>query len=132
MSQSRLLSAIESMSNTAVGYFTAIATQLIVFPMFGIHIKLHENLVIGAIFTVISLIRGYVIRRFFNGLKFKVQFKVVSFADGFAVKKGMFGIWRFHRVMDPNAPVDAPAPLSVIRKFDTLEEALQFIGNNNG
>lgn len=132
MSQSRLLSFIESSANTVVGYATAIMTQLIVFPMFGIHIKLHENLVIGAIFTVISLFRGYVIRRFFNGLKFKVQFKVVSFADGFAVKKGMFGIWRFHRVMDPNAPVDAPAPLSVIRKFDTMEEALQFIGNNNG
>ena len=132
MSQTKFWSAVESSANTVVGYATAIMTQLIVFPMFGIHIKLHENLGIGAIFTVISLIRGYIIRRFFNGLKFKVQFKVVSFADGFAVKKGMFGIWWFHRVMDPNAPVDAPAPLSVIRKFDTLEEALQFIGNNNG
>jgi len=132
MSQSRLLSAIESFTNTLVGYATAIVTQLIVFPLFGIHIEFHQNLMIGACFTVISLIRGYIIRRFFNGLKFKVQFKAVSFADGFAVKKGMFGIWRFHRVMDPNAPVDAPAPLSVIRKFDTLEEALQFIGNNNG
>ena len=132
MSQSRLLSAIESFTNTLVGYATAIVTQLIVFPLFGIHIEFHQNLMIGACFTVISLIRGYIIRRFFNGLKFKVQFKAVSFADGFAVKKGMFGIWRFHRVMDPNAPVDAPAPLSVIQKFDTMEEALQFIGNNNG
>ena len=69
MSQSRLLSAVESISNTMVGYVTAIATQLVVFPMFGIHIKLHENLMIGAIFTVISLVRGYIIRRFFNGLK---------------------------------------------------------------
>lgn len=132
MSQSRLLSAFESFTNTLIGYVTAIATQLVVFPLFDIHIQFHQNLMIGACFTVISLIRGYIIRRFFNGLKFKVQFKVVPFADGFAVKKGMFGIWRFHRVMDPNAPVDAPAPLSVIRKFDTLEEALHFIGNNNG
>lgn len=132
MSQTKFWSAVESLANTTIGYATAIMTQLIVFPMFGIHIKLHENLVIGAIFTVISLFRGYVIRRFFNGLKFKVQFKVVSFADGFAVKKGMFGIWRFHRVMDPNAPIDAPAPLSVIRKFHTFREALEFIGNNNG
>lgn len=71
VSQTRLLSFIESSANTAVGYVTAIMTQLIVFPMFDIHIKLHENLVIGAIFTVISLIRGYIIRRYFNGLKFK-------------------------------------------------------------
>lgn len=132
MSQSRLLSFVESFANTLVGYVTAIATQLVIFPLFDIHIDFHQNLMIGACFTVISLIRGYIIRRFFNGLKFKTRFKVVAFGDGFAVKKGLFGIWQFHRVMDPNAPADAPAALSVIRKFGTLEDALQFIRNNNG
>lgn len=71
MSQTKFWSAVESSANTTIGYVTAIMTQLIVFPMFNIHIKLHENLAIGAIFTVISLIRGYIIRRYFNGLKFK-------------------------------------------------------------
>lgn len=70
MSQSRLLSAIESFTNTLVGYATAIVTQLIVFPLFDIHIQFHQNLMIGACFTVISMVRGYIVRRFFNGLKF--------------------------------------------------------------
>jgi hypothetical protein len=108
MSQSRLLSFIESSANTVVGYATAIMTQLIVFPMFGIHIKLHENLVIGAIFTVISLIRGYIIRRFFNGLKFKVQFKVVSYA------------WRLRRFNCPRKAKRSNASRSAIVISDEL------------
>lgn len=128
MSQSRFLSAVESIANTAVGYVTAIVAQLIIFPLFNIHIKFHENLMIGAFFTVISLIRGYIIRRFFNGLKFNTQYEIATFGDGFAVKKRILGIWFYHRVQDPNAPVGAPAPLSTIKKFATLQEAVEFIG----
>ena len=70
MSQSKALSAIESLANVAVGYGVAILSQLLVFPMFGIHIPLSSNLAIGAWFTVISLARSYAIRRWFNGLHF--------------------------------------------------------------
>ena len=68
--QSRFLSAVETCANTAVGYVVAIASQLVIFPLFDIHIPFHDNLLMGAYFTAISLIRGYVIRRYFNGLKF--------------------------------------------------------------
>ena len=64
--QTRLQSFIESIANIAVGYLVALASQLVVFPLFGIHIPLSTNLGIGAIFTVISLVRSYVIRRWFN------------------------------------------------------------------
>ena len=64
--QTRLQSFIESVTNIAVGYLVALASQLMVFPLFGIHIPLSTNLGIGAIFTVISLVRSYVIRRWFN------------------------------------------------------------------
>ena len=64
--QTRLQSFIESVANIAVGYGVALASQLMVFPLFGIHIPLSTNLGIGAIFTVISLVRSYVIRRWFN------------------------------------------------------------------
>lgn len=70
MSQSKFWSAVETCANTAVGYVVAIASQLAIFPLFGIHIPFHDNLLMGAYFTVISLIRGYIIRRYFNGLKF--------------------------------------------------------------
>lgn len=73
MSQSRVLSAIEACANVAVGYVVALLSQLLVFPLFGIHIPFSSNLAIGAWFTVISLVRSYVLRRWFNGLKFRAR-----------------------------------------------------------
>lgn len=70
--QSRIQSLIEAWANVVVGFIVAILSQLVVFPMFDINISLSSNLAIGAWFTVISLVRSYVLRRWFNGLKFKV------------------------------------------------------------
>lgn len=69
--QTRVMSAIESCANVAVGYGVALASQLVVFPLFDIHVPFSTNLWIGAWFTVISLVRSYVLRRWFNGLKFQ-------------------------------------------------------------
>jgi hypothetical protein len=73
MSQTRLLSAVESVANVAVGFGVALLSQLAVFPMFDIHVPFSSNLWIGAWFTAISLVRSYVLRRWFNGLKFRSQ-----------------------------------------------------------
>jgi hypothetical protein len=64
--QSRLASFIESVVNIAIGYGVAVASQLVIFPLFGIDIPLSDNLAIGLWFTVISLVRSYVVRRMFN------------------------------------------------------------------
>ena len=66
MEQSRLESLVESAVSTAVGYLVALASQLAIFPWFGIHVGLSTNLWIGFWFTLISLARGYIIRRWFN------------------------------------------------------------------
>ena len=66
MQQTRLGSLIESGMNIAIGYVVALASQLLIFPLFDIHIPLSDNMLIGAWFTVISLARSYVIRRWFN------------------------------------------------------------------
>lgn len=66
MNQSKIESLIETIINTAIGYLVALASQLIVFPMVGIDVPISTNLEIGAWFTVISVARGYVIRRWFN------------------------------------------------------------------
>lgn len=68
MTQSRARSAIESVANVAVGYGVAIATQATVFPLFGLHASAGQHLTIGAIFTVVSLVRSYALRRLFNRL----------------------------------------------------------------
>lgn len=64
--QTRLQSLLESCANVAAGYLVALAAQLIVFPMMDIPVRLDQNLLIGAIFTGVSLARSYVLRRLFN------------------------------------------------------------------
>jgi len=52
----------------AVGYGVALLSQILVFPIFGIHVSLKQNVYIGLIFTVVSIIRSYFLRRIFNRL----------------------------------------------------------------
>jgi hypothetical protein len=65
--QPRWLSFVEALTNIVVGYVLAVVTQIIVFPLFGLHASLSENLLIGCFFVGVSLIRSFAIRRFFNG-----------------------------------------------------------------
>jgi hypothetical protein len=66
VSQSRRHSALEAIANVAIGYVVAVAAQLAIFPLFGIHIPFGTDLLIGACFTVVSLARSYALRRLFN------------------------------------------------------------------
>lgn len=69
--QTKLQSLWESLVNILIGYLTALFSQLLIFPLFNINIPIEDNLLIGLYFTLISLIRSYVLRRYFNkkGLK---------------------------------------------------------------
>jgi len=66
MTQSRRLSFVEAVTNIVVGYALAVAAQIMVFPWFGLHLPLGENLTIGAVFVGISLLRSYALRRLFQ------------------------------------------------------------------
>ena len=66
MKQSRIMSLIEAATNVIVGYALAIATQMVVFPWFGIKTGLAEHLSIGLAFVGVSLVRGYLLRRLFE------------------------------------------------------------------
>lgn len=67
MEQSKLGSLIEAGMNIIIGFGVALLSQIVVFPLVGIHgVPLTTNLEIGAYFTAISLVRSYVIRRWFN------------------------------------------------------------------
>jgi hypothetical protein len=66
MRQSRVMSLVEAAANVVVGYGIAVATQVLVFPHFGIAATLQQNLAIGAVFTVVSLARSYLLRRLFE------------------------------------------------------------------
>ena len=69
MTQSRRMSFVEATTNVVVGYVLAIATQLLVFPIFGLEAALQENLAIGLAFVAVSLARGYVLRRLFERIR---------------------------------------------------------------
>jgi len=62
------MSAAESVANVLIGYGIALATQVIVFGSLGLSVSLEQNLWIGAVFTVVSLVRSYAMRRIFNRL----------------------------------------------------------------
>lgn len=64
--QSPAMSLVEAVANVIIGYSVAVVTQIMVFPRFGFHATLDQNLGIGAIFTVVSLVRSFALRRIFN------------------------------------------------------------------
>jgi hypothetical protein len=63
------MSLVEAVANVAVGYVVALASQLLVFPIFGLSTTLAENMAIGAIFTAVSIVRGYALRRMFEAVR---------------------------------------------------------------
>lgn len=65
--QSRLSSLIESLTNIAVGYLVAVGSQIVIFPWFGIQCSTATNFKMGMWFTGVSLVRSYVLRRWFAG-----------------------------------------------------------------
>lgn len=64
--QTKLQSFLEAALNIAIGLIVALVTQLVVFPWFGVYIPLRDDLLIVGIFTAVSIVRSYVLRRFFN------------------------------------------------------------------
>ena len=60
------MSLVESVTNVGLGYVLAVGTQIAVFPVFGLHPTLAQNLQIGALFTVTSVARSYALRRLFE------------------------------------------------------------------
>ncbi len=69
MKQSRAMSLVEAIANVAVGYGVAVITQILIFPIFGLHTTLAQNLKMGAIFTIVSIARSFALRRVFEALR---------------------------------------------------------------
>jgi hypothetical protein len=67
--QTRWMSLMESIANVIVGFVVAVIAQILVFPLFGMHPTVSQNLWIGLIFTAVSLVRSYLLRRGFEVLR---------------------------------------------------------------
>lgn len=76
--QSRAMSLVESVVNVIVGYGVAVVTQILIFPVFGLHTTLAQNLKMGAIFSFVSIARSFILRRLFE------RIRVANLCDGHA------------------------------------------------
>jgi hypothetical protein len=67
MSQSRRHSLHETLVSTLVGFFISTLLNMFVVPLI-VHAPVHlaQNLTLTGMFTVASILRGYVIRRHYN------------------------------------------------------------------
>lgn len=66
MNQSRIGSLIEAAANIVIGFTINWCANMLILPMYGYAVSGKTAFSIGCVFTVISLVRQYVLRRWFN------------------------------------------------------------------
>lgn len=81
MNQTRLGSFIEAWINVLIGFTINFIANLCIFPLFGMHISLSDNFLMGLIYTIISVARSYVIRRWFNARLHAVALQLSRFNE---------------------------------------------------
>ena len=54
-----------------VGYGVAVVTQILIFPIFGLHTTLAQNLKMGAVFTIVCIARSFALRRVFEAIRMR-------------------------------------------------------------
>ena len=64
--QTKKQSLIESLTSVFVGWLIGVILNMLVLPLFDYNITVIDSSWVSLIFTVVSVIRGYVIRRTFN------------------------------------------------------------------
>lgn len=63
------MSLIEVATNILIGLVVSFISQFVIFKMYDIHISVVQNLEITLWFTVISIVRSYLVRRWFNSMR---------------------------------------------------------------
>lgn len=76
MRQTKLSAFIESCTNICIGFTINFFANLLILPMFGFHVTLGDNFLIGLLYTLVSVARSYVIRRWFDARIHKAAMKL--------------------------------------------------------
>lgn len=69
--QTKRQSFTEALVNVAIGYSISLISLFIIFPIVGIESTTSKNVMITLYFTIISIGRSYLLRRYFNNKKAK-------------------------------------------------------------
>ena len=64
--QTKKQSFIETITSVFVGWFIGVILNMLVLPLFHYDVSLTDGVLISIIFTAVSIIRSYVIRRWLN------------------------------------------------------------------
>lgn len=68
MNQARIDSFMESLTNVAIGFGINFAANVLILPaVLGVPVDFTALGLIGLLYTIISVVRSYTIRRVFNG-----------------------------------------------------------------
>jgi hypothetical protein len=78
VNQTRLGSLIEACMNVLIGFGINFCANLLILPLIGFNISISDNLFIGVLYTLISVARSYIVRRWFNS---KLQAAAKSMAS---------------------------------------------------
>ena len=64
--QTKKQSFLESLTNVFIGYIISLISLFLIFPILGIESSPGKNVLITFYFTLISIVRSYILRRYFN------------------------------------------------------------------
>ena len=64
--QTKRQSLIETLTSVFVGWLIGVILNMLVLPLFDYKVTVADSLWVSLIFTAVSVIRGYIIRRWFN------------------------------------------------------------------
>ena len=64
--QTKKRSLFESVINTVIGLITSFIIQLVIYPLLNIPVSFGQNIIITSVFFIVSILRGYLVRRLFN------------------------------------------------------------------
>jgi hypothetical protein len=67
--QSRTMSFVEATTNVTIGFALALLTQIALSPLLELQVSVADNLLIGSIFTAVSIVRSFTLRRLFEAIR---------------------------------------------------------------
>jgi hypothetical protein len=63
------MSLVETMTNILVGLVISFLSQIVIFKIYNVSLSTQQNVEITLYFTIISILRSYALRRFFNSIR---------------------------------------------------------------
>ena len=71
--QTKKESLLEILISVAIGWLIGFISNMVILPLFGYPISVADSIYISILFTLISIIRGYIVRRYFNWTEYKKE-----------------------------------------------------------